>query len=60
VGKWPVVEPEITIDGFVLKWFYFLCDGIYPKVKNLVKSMVGENAKEIPFCPPAGSFAEGC
>jgi Plant transposon protein len=46
VGKWPEVEPYITIDYFVLKWFYFLCDGIYPKVKHYFNSMVGEIAKE--------------
>jgi hypothetical protein len=46
VGKWPEVEPEIIIDNFVLKWFYFLCDGIYPKVKHLVNSMVGDTSKE--------------
>jgi hypothetical protein len=43
-GNWPEVEPEKPIDGFVLKWFYFICDGI-PKMKHLVNSMVGNTAK---------------
>ena len=46
MGKWPEVEPEITIDDIVLKWFYFLCDGIYPKVEHLVNSMVGDIVKK--------------
>jgi hypothetical protein len=46
VGKWPEIEPEIPIGDFVLKWCYFLCDGIYPKVNHLVNSMLGDTAKE--------------
>jgi Plant transposon protein len=46
VGKWPEVEPEINIDGLVLKWFYVLRDGIYPTVKHLVNTMVRDTAKE--------------
>jgi hypothetical protein len=40
------VEPEIVIGELVLTWFYMLSDGIYPKVKHLINSMVGDTARE--------------
>jgi hypothetical protein len=46
VGKWPDVEPEIVIGELFLTWFYMLSDGIYPKVKHLINSMVRDTARE--------------
>ena len=44
MGKWPQVEPEINIDGFVLKRFYCISNGLYLKPKHLAGSMLEVNA----------------
>jgi Plant transposon protein len=50
VGKCADVEPEVTIGDLVLRWFYLLSDGIYPKVKHLANSMLGTLLKKSFSC----------
>ena len=40
------MEPEIIIGELTLTWVYMLSDGIYPKVKHLINSMLGDTTRE--------------
>jgi Plant transposon protein len=37
-GMWPPSLPEIDVAGYPLTWFYFLVDGIYPRLRFLISS----------------------
>jgi hypothetical protein len=37
-GNFPPSAPSIEIEGFDLKWYYWLVDGIYPRWSRFVTS----------------------
>lgn len=51
-AEWPPEHPDLPIgESFVLKWFYYLADGIYPKLRFLMSTIgAPETQKEKLFC----------
>lgn len=36
-GKWPLIKPSTNISGIPIEWFFFLSDGIYPRLRFFAK-----------------------
>jgi Plant transposon protein len=48
-GRWPEIKPVIEIAGQQFDWFYYLCDGIYPRVRYLMSSSTDKEEKSVMF-----------
>jgi hypothetical protein len=50
-GRWPPACPSLNICGYAMKTFYFLADGIYPRLRFFVTTISSPStAKEEAFC----------
>jgi hypothetical protein len=50
-GRWPPACPSLNMCGFALKRFYFLADGIYPRLRLFCTTIPSPaKAKEKAFC----------